>query len=206
MTAASGLLFSVLRLKLPARIAQLVLAPALLLCFLSINDFSANPWITGMLAAETVLNAALSVKKAGKWAEFLMAVSAALFTAACYISGIWAFVAPHINFTVFLVYITLLIVLYFRIYVSLPPGDVLRTFIFLLYMCVFSACATIGMISAFDTGTLLIAAGSFLALAHYTFSLLFSQRILTMKLGAFWTMALYISSRVMLVFGFQLAL
>jgi hypothetical protein len=56
------------------------------------------------------------------------------------------------------------------------------------------------------TSTILIAVGALLALVHYAFTLLFSNRILNMKLGEFGAMALYITSRVLLVFGFQLAL
>ncbi|NLT39177.1 MAG: hypothetical protein GXX89_01795 [Clostridiales bacterium] len=207
VTAASELLFCVLRLKLPARIVQLLIAPALLLCFLSINDFDGDLWIIGALIFETIFNVVLVVNKlSDKWAEPLMAICVALFTAGCYINGLWAFVAPHINFTVFLVYITLLIIVFFRIYANLPQKDVFKTCFFLLYMCVFPACATIGVFSNMKTSTILIAVGALLALVHYAFTLLFSNRILNMKLGEFGAMALYITSRVLLVFGFQLAL
>ncbi len=206
-TSAAELLFCVLQLELPAKIARVLISPALLMCYLSISYASSDPLIVGALVFDTAFSALVFARKASKlWAELAFLASIALYAAAYFTNGCWAFVAPHINFTVFLVYFTLMIILYFRIYPFLPHSEVASTCVILLYLSSFSACGTIGFLYNMGTGTLLLAIGALLTIIYYTFTLTISKKTISIKYGAFGSMALFITSRILLVFGFQLAI
>jgi hypothetical protein len=206
-TAACELLFCVLRLELPAKIARVLISPALLLCYLSINANAPNLWLAGALVLETGFNTLMCLPKVSKlWAELAFAASITLYAVAYFTNGNWAFVAPHINFTVFLVYFTLMIILYFRIYPTLPRSEIAATCVMLLYLCAFSACGTIGFLYHLSTGTSMLALGALLTIVYYIFTLIISKKTKTLKFGSFDIMALFMASRILLVFGFQLTL
>jgi len=201
------LIFCLLRLRKPMCVSRIVFAPALLFCFICMNRTVSDYWIIGALLFELVYNVlASSPKIPTPFRQLAFAGAIIFFGVACYRNNMWSLVAPHINFAFVLFFFTVLMVAYLTVHPWLSKDELVSTFVLLLFNGLFAALGGIGVFFRFEPGTMLIALGSVFNFFYYVIKLFLTRKYEETRFGEFELMAIYIISRILLVFGFQLSL
>lgn len=207
LVCTAELALSSLRLRRPERIVRVLLCPCLILCCFTAAPGRVELWMLAALIFEAARNALSSFHRSYTVLTLVAGLLAAAAAAAgFYFCRVWDIAAPHYTYTVFLIHICAITILCIRIYPMLTNRQLILRGIGLVYLGAFSSCAIVAAIYDFSTATVFIALGAFLAFFHCIFELYLSVTRKNIKLGAFEAMIIYIFSRVLLVFGSQLAL
>lgn len=201
------LTFSLLKLRKPLCIARMTTAPALLFCFVCMNGAQSNMWIVGALIFGTVYNTlACFPKVPTPLRQLAFACSVIFYGIAFYEADLWMLVAPHINFVFVLFFFTLLMVVYLSVHAWLSKDEIVSTLILLLFNGMFAAFGGIGMFHSFTLGSVLMFLGGLFNFFYYVFKLYRTRRYEETRFTEFELLAIFITSRILLVFGFQLTL
>ncbi len=207
ISVSCTLIFCLLRLRKPYCIMRMAMTPALLFCFICMNRSSSDPWLVGALLFGTVYNTLACFKRIPTPLRQSAFAGAIIFYGiACYKAGIWRLVAPHINFVFVLFFFTVLMVVYLSVHAWLSRDEIISTLLLLLFNGLFAALGGIGVFYRFSLGSVLIAVGGTFNFFYYVLKLYLTRRYEETRFGEFELMSIYIISRILMVFGFQLSL
>jgi len=204
---AAELVFSAFHMVRAEKYTRILLAPCMILCCFANGTNHMDRWMAAALALETVKNGLISFRKSSGVLTLILEFSfCGCMAMGLYRSPIWDLPAPHYTYTVFLIHIVAIAILSIKAYPLLSNEKLTLNTLNLACTGTFSACSVAAILYSFQAATVFLGLGAVLSFIHNVFTLKVSTSQKLVKLGTFEAMIIYIFSRVLLVFGSQLAL